>query len=292
MQIDDFRRNSQEGGSYPQSFKGNLSLKAEILEKNEENRSETLEKEGYLQRKSRNILISWKSVYFIVEKTRISWKKKNSDKDAKASFSLAELEKCEKIGTHEFSLVFHKLHINKVKKNTFFKVFKEKKFVFRTEDHAERNKWVKSIRNMKKNSENPSCGEDSAWKVEEDKREEKFSKKKLEKNEILNKSLEKKDLKKKKMEENAKNLKKNELKKENQEKNDTKDVNLEERSDFSKNTSVGQYGDSIFSKFYKLTGKEEPVKEPIQKDEEWKVPRKEPQLWKQIFCCQASNKFE
>ena len=35
MQIDDFRRNSQEGGSYPQSFKGNLSLKAEILEKNE-----------------------------------------------------------------------------------------------------------------------------------------------------------------------------------------------------------------------------------------------------------------
>lgn len=65
-------------------------------------------KEGYVERLSSNKIIGWKSVYLIVDRTYISWKKKNSDKLPKVTFPLTQIVSLNNSGTNEWIMVCFK----------------------------------------------------------------------------------------------------------------------------------------------------------------------------------------
>ena len=76
-------------------------------------------KEGYVERLSSNKIIGWKSIYLIVDRTYISWKKKNSDKLPKVTFPLAQIASLNNSGANEWIMVFLKLNFSII-----FQIFK------------------------------------------------------------------------------------------------------------------------------------------------------------------------
>ncbi len=66
----------------------------------------------------------------------------------------------------------------------------------------------------------------------------------------------------------------------------------ENKLELEKKKSVGQYGDSIISRFFLLNDKGEHEKSKKNIEEEWVMPRKKPNIWKKMFCCYEENNYE